>query len=318
MITAKCPSCQAGFRCDDSYLGRTVSCPKCRKPFQMPAMVEIPTAKASSLPSPKPSTPARPSKPIAATEPEPEPAEDDGLSFLAGSSSPASSSGYSSHRSYVPKKKKKTDPTPYIIAGAVVVLVALIGVGLFATGTIHFGSSQESGADAHKSTPEAESTKAKAAARLAKAEAEKAKAEAVANNDQHPMPGQAQKAVDNSQEQIVEVLKRKVEAYKDLVGHSDSKIIDVSFDVQKTNSLVSPYIAILTYKTCHDKNHPENPFCWYENQDTFGWQNGRWVITERLMRLTNSNEPLHDANPSDRHGFGLDILYALEDKAFSN
>lgn len=37
MIVAQCPHCKHHIRCDDRYAGRAVACPKCKKPFQMPA-----------------------------------------------------------------------------------------------------------------------------------------------------------------------------------------------------------------------------------------------------------------------------------------
>ena len=125
MIAVKCPHCQAAIRCDDRYAGRAVLCPTCKKQIQMPAVAQpLPAQRAPSY-SPPPL-------------PEAEPAlqDDDGLSFLNGgssSSSSRSSSSYSKPRPYLPKKKKKTDPTLYIVGG-VVVLIAAVGIGLFASG----------------------------------------------------------------------------------------------------------------------------------------------------------------------------------------
>ncbi len=122
MITVKCPYCQAAIRCDDSYAGRAVLCPTCKKQLQMPRV-------AKPLPAQRP--------PSALPEAEPAPDDKDDLSFLSGGSSPASSPSYSKPRSYIPKKKnkKKTDPTLFIVGG-IVALVAVIGIGLFVSGSI--------------------------------------------------------------------------------------------------------------------------------------------------------------------------------------
>lgn len=141
MISVKCPHCQAGIRANDRYAGRVVACPGCKKQVQIPGVTEIPPAK--STPSHTPS-----SLPDRTHEPDQASIEKEVLSWLPSSSSPVFSSNDSVQRPHSPEKekvkppylpkKKKTASTPYIIAGGVVAILALLVIGLFATGTIQF------------------------------------------------------------------------------------------------------------------------------------------------------------------------------------
>ena len=40
MDRCQCPHCQGGIRADDQYAGQVVHCPTCKKPVQMPAVVQ--------------------------------------------------------------------------------------------------------------------------------------------------------------------------------------------------------------------------------------------------------------------------------------
>ena len=182
---------------------------------------------------------------------------------------------------------------------------------------------------AAKAKSEAEAAKAKAEAEKAMAEAVRAKAEAAASGA-HTSPrsptGQGRNDAENSDENAVQALKQGMEAYVQLVSNSDYTLTEVAYDVQKSNSLVLPYFAILTYRSCA-KRLQDNPYGWYEHQDTLGWQNSRWAITGRLMRCLGQTSPLREATSRDfmhvgangglSGGYVRNDLFALEDKAFS-
>ena len=70
-------------------------------------------------------------------------------------------------------------------------------------------------------------------------------------------------------------------------------ITNTKYDVKKSDSLVSPYIATIFYKTCK-KHLADNPYGWIEHIDTFGWQNQRWVLTQRQFRLPFANSQFTD------------------------
>ncbi|HUQ68453.1 MAG TPA: hypothetical protein VM165_02955 [Planctomycetaceae bacterium] len=193
-------------------------------------------------------------------------------------------------------------------------------------------------AKAAQAKAEAELAAAKAEAELAKVKAQAAQTDAVMPEDETvPVNESATKSgviAEQSQqpkiteEQIVEALKRGVADYQSFVDQSKFMITELRYDVQKSTSLVSPYVAIVSYKSCTSKTLQDNRYAWKEHQDTLGWQNGRWVATQRLMRSLAYDRPLKDATSKEflkvdkdgqlAGGYVMDELFDLQDKAFSS
>jgi osmotically-inducible protein OsmY len=191
-------------------------------------------------------------------------------------------------------------------------------------------------AQAELANAQAELAKAQADAARAKAQLEDRSAGQAGGEQDKPRtngktPSEGEQVHDTSRSspegEPVAELARVLAKYTALAKKSHMKVTSLKYDVQKTNSLVSPYIAIVAYDSktpALNKNFQAS----YAHQDTFGWQNGRWVVTQRLMRNLNFDSPMADArsdgfqraDPNGRPtgGYVLEELFELEDKALSD
>jgi len=126
MIAVKCPHCQAAIRCDDRFAGQVVLCPTCKKQLQMPTVAQPLPAQAS------------------AGLPDSAPTEEQNFTWTPGDTQ-RSSTRYSTSRTHT-SRRKKTDPTLYIVGG-VLVVVAVLGIALVGGGGL--------GSKGHSSQPAA-------------------------------------------------------------------------------------------------------------------------------------------------------------------
>ncbi len=195
-------------------------------------------------------------------------------------------------------------------------------------------------AKAAQATAEAELAKVKAEGELAKAQAEAAKAKSqpkATTATEQNLPNSSTSGVSSvppkpatpqyGEDQIVTLLKRGISNYYAAVQRSTILITEPQYDVRRSNSIVSPYTAIVTYKSCPNKELQENEFAWKDRQDHLAWQDGRWAVTRRLMRSTARDGPLKDARSKDflrvdingrvLGGYVMDDLFQLQDAVFA-
>jgi hypothetical protein len=193
---------------------------------------------------------------------------------------------------------------------------------------------------AAQATAEAELAKVKAEGELAKAQAEAAKAKSqpkATPATERNQPDSSTNGVSSlspkpanpqyGEDQIATLLKRGIANYYTAVQRSPILITEPQYDVRRSNSIVSPYTAIVTYKSCPNKELQDNEYAWKDHQDHLAWQDGHWAVTRRLMRSIARNGPLQDARSKDFlrvdingravGGYVMDDLFQLQDAVFA-
>jgi hypothetical protein len=130
-----------------------------------------------------------------------------------------------------------------------------------------------------------------------------------------------------SEAQIASWFERSLRSNEELAKQSEYVVTSIKFDASRSDSLVHPFTATATYRSCW-KRLVDNEKAWYEHQDTFGWREGRWQVIQRLMRQPTYGLPLRDAhsdgflkrdrNGNFKGGHLLDDLFQLEDAAFAH
>jgi len=363
MIRFACPKCHQSFHVEDKSAGKKTKCPKCGAALSVP-VPERSATPDPLLPPPavKPVAAAATDDTYGLATEKPAHKQDEFWNTLDQPASeppspmPSRTAPIRTQTTRAEHKSRRKGPSmPLLAVGGVVLLAIAAGAALWAVtkskstredqidaqGTMNdagVANAAKAKAEAEvaqalaaKAKSEAEVAKAKAEAEKAKAEAEaarvKAEAAAIAAKTPASSPtGQGGNDTQNTEERAVQALKQGTEGYVQLVSQSDYALTEVAYDVQKSNSLVSPYVAILTYKSCV-KTLQDNPYSWYEHRDTLGWQNGRWATTGRLMRSLGHNSPLRDARSREfmrvgangelSGGYAREDLFSLEDKAFS-
>jgi len=338
MIRFACPQCQQAFRVENKAVGRKTKCPKC--------------GTALIVPTPSPSLTAPIASPLAddifALEDEASalPTSTGSSEYQANDLGPLPASVSMHSHTTAPHHevaRAKSSPLYLALGGCVVAGIAGLAVWFMTDSgfllrlrdsapktRVDAESANTAKLKAEAELAQVQAAKAKAEAERARAEAEAARAkadvEAMASRKSQLSANQVGKDSENSEEHIVETLKRGLEAYRELVTHSKYMITEFSYDVQKSSSLLSPYVALVTYKSC-TKKLQDNPYAWYEHRDTLGWRKGRWRATGRVMRSIAFDNPLRDVRSSDflrvnANGestghYALEDLFALEDEAFS-
>jgi len=81
-------------------------------------------------------------------------------------------------------------------------------------------------------------------------------------------------------------VKKFQKVVRDVESHrfSDIAITDVGYDVQKTNSLVSPYFGLIKYKA-------QDEYGKHELQSEFAFQSGRWRFKRTILSATGEEPP---------------------------
>lgn len=311
-----CPSCGRYVQLPMALMGQAVACPFCGSQFA--AAVAQPTRALVSIPGPVAPAPSQ-------------------------------------QRRFKSSRRTKTPSLAYIGICAVLLIGITVAATLWATGSLSkargghaldaskvstVATEPSDAAPPRTARPQPAEPAANASVKAASAPSTQAETELPATDRQAAKSNEGSDPADagprtgqSTEEQTVESLRRGIARFRALVDDSKFVIIDERFDVQKSASLVSPFIATITYMHCSNKSLRDNKYAWYEHQDTLGWQNGRWVVTQRLMRNLPFDGPLKDAKHKDFllvdsnvnsptfgtpvGGYSGDQLFELQDRAFS-
>ena len=93
------------------------------------------------------------------------------------------------------------------------------------------------------------------------------------------------------QEKSLSALKKHVANLQKSFADDTDTISDVSYDVQKTDSVVSPFIGKIEYEVQPYDDDEGKPYSFhYEFKLTLAYQESRWVIKEAIERTMGQGQ----------------------------
>ena len=305
MIRFACPHCQKGFQVDDKAAGKTTKCPECKGAFMVPA--------AQQSPAPIPVAPSPTAKRVAAvvdkddiygiaveltTQSEngrygtsPEPSTDGPFPVLGRRDyrpTPASRSGHSARR--------KRPSMALLAIGGILLIGVTVGVTLWATGAL---SKSQVDPEKQAGTRQIASSSVDASHSPVK--------ETQSVPPQPPQPSAKSTPMERFK-QFVATVEKEVKqrgAVPSLFAKSQGnkpeykpRLFRVSYDLRKTDSLVSPIVGILDLQWEEGSGHvfgddDKSDVVEYAAQCKYAYSEERWVLQDATVRITNREKVNH-------------------------